>query len=51
MPGTLAHERACHAIHSAHLARGREYFHPHPDLLAHINEIRDHLNIPLLEFE
>jgi hypothetical protein len=50
MPGTIAHEKACHALHARHLARGREYFHPHPDLLAHINEIRDHLNVPLLEF-
>jgi hypothetical protein len=51
MPGTMAHEKACHALHHAHLAKGREYFHPHPDLLAHINEIREHLNVPLLDFE
>lgn len=50
MPGTLAHEKACHAMYAEHLARGREYFHPHPDLLAHINQIREHLNVPLLEF-
>lgn len=50
MPGSLAHEKACHALHAAHLAKGREYFHPAPDLLAHINEIREHLNIPPLDF-
>lgn len=51
MPGTLAHEKACHALYREHLAKGREYFHPHPDLLAHINEIREHLNVSPLDFD
>lgn len=51
LPGTLAHEKACHALHADHLAKGREYFYPHPDLLAHINEIREHLGVPLLDFD
>jgi hypothetical protein len=46
MPGTLAHEKACHMLHHQHLARGREYFRPAPDLIAHINEIRVRLHVP-----
>lgn len=45
MPGTRADERSWHERFASHLARGREYFHPHQDLLDAINEIRDRMGV------
>lgn len=46
VPGTRADESAMHELHSAHLAHGREWFYPHPDLIAHIDEIRERYGVP-----
>jgi len=39
--GTRKIERARHSLFSEHLAHGREWFHPHPDLLEWIQQLRD----------
>lgn len=41
IPGSFAHEHALHEMYRASLVRGRETFELTPDLLAHINEIRE----------
>lgn len=45
-PGDLDIERAHHAQFAEHLARGREWFHPAPDLIDYINDIRSRLGVP-----
>ena len=45
VPGTLADEQAAHALFAEYLARGREYFHPAPALVEHINIIRGRLGV------
>lgn len=45
VPGSRDDEAALHARFAEHLARGREYFRPAPDLLAHINELRFALGV------
>lgn len=47
-PGTLADERDAHERFTGCLARGREYFHPFPELIAYINEIRGAMGVPEL---
>lgn len=43
-PGTLADENALHASLREHRARGREYYHPAPEVLTVVNEWRTALN-------
>lgn len=38
-PGTTAIERARHSLFHAHLSHGREWFHPHPEVLAWIDQV------------
>jgi hypothetical protein len=45
VPGTRQDEADMHSRFSAHLARGAEYFHPAPELIAHINEVRATLGV------
>lgn len=45
---TMADEHALHERFAESLARGREYFHPTPDLIGHINEIRGRLGVPAI---
>lgn len=40
LPGTYDEEQQIHASLAAHVARGREYYHRHPDVLAIVNEMR-----------
>lgn len=40
VPGTLDDERAIHARLVAHRARGREYYHPVPEVLDAVNIMR-----------
>lgn len=47
-PGSFEEEHAMHVRFRPALARGREYFRPVQDLLAHINEIRGRLGVPPL---
>lgn len=39
-PGTLQDEQAIHATLVAHRAMGREYYHPTPEVLAVVNDLR-----------
>lgn len=48
MPGDFADERAIHQTLTAHRARGREYYHPTPAVLAVVNEMRDRFDLPHL---
>lgn len=43
--GSLELERSMHERFAAHLAHSREYFHPAPELIAYINEIRVRLGV------
>jgi hypothetical protein len=43
--GTIHDERELHHRFKAYLARGREYFHPGPELIAYINEQRERLGV------
>jgi hypothetical protein len=47
-PGTRSDETALHLRFAAHLARGREFYHPTPDLLGYINDLRLQLGVPAL---
>ena len=47
-PGTYDDEQAIHARLTEHVAHGREYYHPVPEVLAAVNEMRDALNMPQL---
>lgn len=40
MPGTLDDEQALHQRLAPHLARGREWYHPAPEVLAVVNDMR-----------
>lgn len=48
---TLDDEAREHAMHTDYLARGREWFHPAPQLYVRINELRAELGLPLIEDE
>lgn len=45
VPGTRDDEKAMHQRFADHLARGREYFHPAPEVIGYINTIRSQLGI------
>lgn len=44
-PGTYADEQALHAQLRESVAHGREYYHPTPEVLAFINDIRADLGV------
>lgn len=46
VPGTIDDEQSLHQRFAAHLARGQEYYHPAPEIIDHINEIRGRLHVP-----
>ena len=46
--GSLEDEQAIHAALVPHRARGREYYHPTPEVLAVINDMRSDFNLPAL---
>lgn len=43
--GTPEEERAVHGLLRPHLARGREYYHPTPEVIQFINFVRDGLGV------
>lgn len=45
IPGSRDDEAAEHERFAKHLARGHEYFHPAPEVLNRINEIRQTLGV------
>jgi hypothetical protein len=44
--GAYEDEQAIHASLREHLRRGREYYHPDPEVLAVVNAMRDDLHMP-----
>lgn len=48
VPGTLEDEQAVHAGLVEHRAHGREFYHPTPEVIAVVNEMRATYNLPLL---
>lgn len=44
--GTEADEQAIHTRLIGHRARGREYYHPTPEVLAVVNEMREDFGLP-----
>lgn len=46
--GSLADEQALHAALSAHIHHGREWYHPTPEVLAVVAEMREELGLPPL---
>lgn len=48
-PGTLDDEKAIHATLVPHRARGFEFYHPTPEVIDVVNEMREHFNLPPLE--
>lgn len=48
MPGDYDDEQAIHASLVAHRAHGHEYYHPTPQVLDVVNEMRDHFGLPHL---
>jgi hypothetical protein len=49
VPGTLDDERALHHQLTEHRARGREFYHPVPAVLAEVNAIRERAGVPAIE--
>lgn len=47
-PGDFDDEAVIHATLAAHRARGREYYHPTTAVLAVVNDLREHFNLPPL---
>ena len=47
-PGDEEAERQVHNKLRMHLALGREYYHPHPEVLAVVNEMRQRWGLPHL---
>lgn len=45
-PGTFADELAIHHSLIPHRARGREYYRPTDQVMAVVNDIRSHFNMP-----
>lgn len=43
--GSLEDEAALHQKFIEHRAKRREYYHPHPDILSHINELRTAMHV------
>lgn len=50
-PGSLADERAIHEKLQAHRKRGREWYHPTSEVLAVVNDLREHFDLPPVMFE
>jgi hypothetical protein len=48
-PGTLADESAQHERWAAYRAKGEEFYHPAPELMAHINDLRQKLGVSQME--
>ncbi len=44
--GEYEDEQALHASLKAHVARGREWYHPAPEVLAVVNDMRTAFNLP-----
>lgn len=44
-PGTRDDEAALHRRFASHLARGREYFNPAPELMEYVNNVRVQLGV------
>jgi hypothetical protein len=44
--GDFDEEREIHQQLRAHVARGREYYHPRPEVIAVVNELRDEFGLP-----
>lgn len=44
--GDVEDEQEIHGRLVAHRARGREYYHPAPEVLAVVNQMRDEFNLP-----
>lgn len=49
LPGSRDDERAMHHRFADHLARGKEYFHPAPDVISYINGLRAKLGVSPIE--
>lgn len=47
-PGSYYDEQDIHTSLSEHRARGREYYHPRPEVMAVVNEMRGHFNLPAI---
>jgi hypothetical protein len=45
-PGDLAEELEVHRSLRRHVARGREFYHPRPEVIAFVNELRDLFDLP-----
>lgn len=45
-PGDIPEEMDIHRSLRAHVSRGREYYHPHPAVIAFVNELRDEFDLP-----
>lgn len=48
-PGDRDDERAIHATLRPHRAYGWEHYHPTPEVLAVVNDMRDHFGLPHIE--
>lgn len=48
-PGDRADERDIHHELAPFRARGIEYYHPFPEVIAVVNEMRDYFNLPHLD--
>lgn len=44
-PGTFDDEQDLHARFAQHRVRAREYYRPAPEIMRHINEIRDRMGV------
>ena len=44
-PGAYDEEQAIHAKLAPHVARGREYYHPTPEVMGFVNDLRGRLGI------
>jgi hypothetical protein len=49
MPGTYEEEQLIHQSLREHVARGQEYYRPHPDVVDFVNEIRSRAGISPIE--
>jgi hypothetical protein len=45
-PGDIPEETEIHRSLRRHVARGREYYHPRPEVIAFVNELRDEFDLP-----
>lgn len=44
--GTYEEEQALHQRFLSHLARGKEYYHPNPEIMSFVNGIREAAGVP-----